>query len=376
MIIPILIIFFIFLMLYFAYLDHRSLKERQHKDYKSIIVSAGVLGTFLGIFLGLLDFDTDTKKIIDSVPPLLEGLKMAFVTSIAGMFISISLSALQKGDGDAVDDDISALKSINSKLDQLQYLEKVDQSNRGIVEQMKNFRMEVRDEQLKSRTFIEENFKKTNESLEKAIETLSQGATKEIIKALEGVIADFNKNLKEQFGENFKQLNEAVLKLIKWQDNYKVQVENNEKLLVEIQESLSKSKDTFELIASRNSETQDIYKQLKEVILTYDTQVKSLNEQLKAYSELGSDAKTFFAELHNGFKSINEEITQLTNNIKTTVSTQSESLTKITEDISNKLPASLGVLENTLTGLTSQFAKDYRSFLDTYNNLLGREERF
>ena len=32
---------------------------------------------------------------------------------------------------------------------------------------------------------------------------MSEGATKEIIKALENVMVDFNKNLTEQFGDNF-----------------------------------------------------------------------------------------------------------------------------------------------------------------------------
>jgi translation initiation factor 2 alpha subunit (eIF-2alpha) len=52
-------------------------------------------------------------------------------------------------------------------------------------------------------------------------------ATEEIIKALQDVIKDFNNNLTEQFGDNFKQLNEAVLKMIEWQSTYK-----NESLLL------------------------------------------------------------------------------------------------------------------------------------------------
>ncbi len=43
----------------------------------------GILGTFIGIALGLKDFDTN--NIEQSVPPLLAGLKTAFLTSIFGI---------------------------------------------------------------------------------------------------------------------------------------------------------------------------------------------------------------------------------------------------------------------------------------------------
>ena len=38
-------------------------------------------------------------------------------------------------------------------------------------------------------------------------------------------------NLTEQFGDNFKQLNESVKKMIIWQENYKVAIEQIEKNL-------------------------------------------------------------------------------------------------------------------------------------------------
>ncbi|MFC1491588.1 hypothetical protein ACFLQ0_03250 [Nitrospinota bacterium] len=56
------------------------------------LTTIGVLGTFFGIYVGLLDFDV--KDIDASIPPLLDGLKLAFVTSILGMALSIIYRAL------------------------------------------------------------------------------------------------------------------------------------------------------------------------------------------------------------------------------------------------------------------------------------------
>ena len=59
----------------------------------SVLTSVGVLGTFTGIFAGLLDFDgTDIDGCIGA---LLEGLKAAFVTSILGMSAAIFFKVLQ-----------------------------------------------------------------------------------------------------------------------------------------------------------------------------------------------------------------------------------------------------------------------------------------
>lgn len=56
----------------------------------SAVSTIGVLGTFLGITLGLLCFNT--VDLTTSIPQLLEGLKTAFFTSLAGMIGSLVLS--------------------------------------------------------------------------------------------------------------------------------------------------------------------------------------------------------------------------------------------------------------------------------------------
>jgi hypothetical protein len=53
----------------------------------NIAVSAGILGTFCGIYIGLQQFDV--LDINGSIPSLLDGLKTAFITSIAGSIASI-----------------------------------------------------------------------------------------------------------------------------------------------------------------------------------------------------------------------------------------------------------------------------------------------
>lgn len=55
----------------------------------STVISLGLLGTFAGIMYGLWEFGVE--RIDQSIPRLLEGLKTAFLTSIAGMTASLIL---------------------------------------------------------------------------------------------------------------------------------------------------------------------------------------------------------------------------------------------------------------------------------------------
>ena len=86
-------------------------KRRWIEQLPSMISTLGVLGTFAGITIGLLYFDTEDLDA--SIPILLSGLKTAFFTSLAGMIGSLFLSrqvnsALDEKDGGISDIDMAA----------------------------------------------------------------------------------------------------------------------------------------------------------------------------------------------------------------------------------------------------------------------------
>ena len=172
----------------------KSMALNSQRNYKNEIVSLGVLGTFIGIAIGLFYFDVTHLK--ESMPLLLEGLKTAFITSGVGIFFSIIISI----------------------------------------------------------------FKPKQES------------KNEMLSALELVVKDFNNNLTAQFGDNFKQLNEAVKNMIIWQDNYKTQIQHNEQSLNNI---LSELKQVSIL---KQDEEKNIQKLISNLSCTSDQVRGSLEE--------------------------------------------------------------------------------------------------
>ena len=62
-------------------------------------------------------------------------------------------------------------------------------------------------------------------AFEKFADEMAKKNTEAFIAALENAIKDFNTKITEQFGENFKQLNEAVGRLNDWQEQYRQQMD-------------------------------------------------------------------------------------------------------------------------------------------------------
>lgn len=62
-----------------------------------VMTGLGILGTFVGLAIGLQSFRTDTaEEMTSSIAPLIEGIKVAFYTSIFGVLLSLVYGTLYK----------------------------------------------------------------------------------------------------------------------------------------------------------------------------------------------------------------------------------------------------------------------------------------
>ena len=100
----------------------------------SILVGIGILGTFTGIFIGLINFDVD--KIKESVPQLLEGLKIAFFTSIIGLILSAWIKVKHAIQRMKIDDTIEEQPTIDDMSNNLKNILVELQKLRGEQKEM------------------------------------------------------------------------------------------------------------------------------------------------------------------------------------------------------------------------------------------------
>lgn len=83
------------------YINQELIDTRAKKNLLNLIPGAmtgmGILGTFIGLSLGLQNFNTGTSAEIEySIAPLMNGIKVAFHTSIYGMVFSLVFNFVYK----------------------------------------------------------------------------------------------------------------------------------------------------------------------------------------------------------------------------------------------------------------------------------------
>lgn len=180
-----------------------------------ILTTWGILGCFFGVSVGLYEFSTN--DVSASVPRLLEGLRTAFWASLVGVGGALCIKARhalswapipQSGNAKAasLDDLVAVANKVQKGL--------IGDDEGTLLGQLKLMRQDQRD-----------GFGKLVDSFNAFAEKVADNNSKALIEALKEVIRDFNAKINEQFGENFKQLNAAVERLVEWQRQYKDELE-------------------------------------------------------------------------------------------------------------------------------------------------------
>lgn len=338
----------------------KNLKENPYfeNDASQAFASLGVLGTFIGITFGLLFFDTHNLE--KSVPALLDGMKSAFFTSIVGMAGSLGTKWWQRKKQkeydlsqplDEVDENATIatlieylqekniettkfntqliqtlqkqnihntnyheekIKSDKHLLDAINTMSKSisGESDTTLLSQLKNLRIAIIDEEKATRSEIQLMHEGMISAFNEFAHQMAENNSKAFIKALEETIKDFNTKIQEQFGENFKQLNVAVGKLLVWQEEYKntiVEVTENQKVIFE---GIEQAKSSLKDMANNSYSIQESAQLLSNIILTAQKYQEELLVSLNTLVEISKEAKQFIPALNK----TSEQISSLSNN--------------------------------------------------------------
>ena len=388
-------IIFVAVIVYLTLEDLRSFQSRSYRNYKSLIFSVGILGTFTGIFWGLLNFDSkDLVSIQTSIPELLSGLRTAFITSIVGMIAALALTFAQKKffDTSYSEDSADILRSIEIKLSRLEDLHNIYDTNIDLLREVNSIKDDIYDVNKQMLETLTTNFERTNSALEGAMSKLTEDSTSEIVNALQKSISGFNTQMIDQFGQNFKEFNEAVGRLLDWQNQYKDSLASMNDTLVKAVTAIESSDRSLTSVASKNEEIVKIYEMFGKMIEKSEEQAYEINTKILAQIELleviqngFNDTKNKFAhfvkafsdgsnQVLTGFIETKTSLDKVSGRISGSLEQQSESLQKLSEQLESELPKSLGQLDNSLTALTEGFKDDYKTFLEYYKRLMVSQE--
>ena len=156
--------------------------------------------------------------------------------------------------------------------------------------QIKLLRTDLSDQSRENTKFRERFEAELWKRLQTFAEMLSKSATEQVIKALEAVIVDFNRNLTEQFGENFKRLDASVQKLVEWQEGYRQLLAELHTLYDKSVQKITAIENSVTQIAEQSASIPNSMQHLTGIMETVQFQIAELERHLTAFKELRDHA--------------------------------------------------------------------------------------
>lgn len=299
----------------------------------SVLTSLGILGTFLGIVIGLLHFNVE--DIDGSIGPLLAGMKTAFLTSLVGMFLAIVFKALDAWkfgparEASSSPDEVSPshiLAALDKQGDCLATIAlSLSASEEGsVVGQLKMVRSDLTDQANRTRAERADFQAKLFTQMEDFATLLSKSATEVVIEALREVIVDFNRNLTEQFGENFKALDESVKKLVIWQQQYSVQVEQMGEQFARGVEALETTGGAMGQIKDECAQIPSAMNELRGVLEVNQHQIQELQRHLEVFVAMRNEAVAAVPEIQGQISHMVSSLGSAANDMSTALIERSE----------------------------------------------------
>lgn len=309
-----------------AYILYFFLKEKQYSKESvlgNIASTIGVLGTFVGISIGLWKFNPN--DITSSVPLLLSGMKIAFATSIIGMAASIFMKyiALKNEDEENIDD---IMELFNTMIAESRNV------NNTLIENQKQTENVLNK--------VSEIWASHQENLTVELKSEILNLNNNTISKQEELIGEFKK-----LGECFTLLNSGVNNLLTWQENYKETIENTTKELETVIQTIHNADESIESISKNSSLIKENNEKLSEVLKEINKTQNVIIESNKSIIEISNTAKESIPQINEHFTNIDNRTKESTAYLQTLISENLNNiksyLEKITEDVLSKTTQSI-----------------------------------
>ena len=373
----------------------RNKNQAVKQSASGVLITTGILFTFIGISLGLWNFNAN--DIDTSLPSLLSGIKTAFFASATGVLAALimkfkDLSYIDKTTNTKEEETGQTIDNlVSNQIKQQATLEAIHASLAGnedssLVAQTKLLRVDNNEKM----DALRKDFKEF-------ATTMAENNSKAFIKALEDVIKDFNQKITEQFGENFKQLNEAVGKTVEWQENYKNQMSQSIEVLTQITSSLQKEADNYDKVVQNSTEFTKVANDMKDIIITINAQKSQMETVIRSLSDMVAKVSVELpiigvqttemiekvalssSQMISTMETSNIAVTSLVDNqikhIETTNETIIQNLSKnndaLTEKLNESLKHTTGEIEKQVSLLDKELENSLKNSLETLGQQLA-----
>lgn len=310
-----------------------------------IMTGLGILGTFIGLSLGLQHFNTGSaSEISDSIAPLMNGIKVAFHTSIYGMIFSLFFNWVYKR---TLEDSYIVVEKFINTFNRCVVSdaenENVVQLQTVIADLPSLIGAEVANKVMES---TEPFFTSITNSLDKFAENVSSNQIEAMQKLVDGFMSSMNQSL----GENFQHLGETIEKTCEMQNR------NNEFMEIFVQKMDSLSTNVIEIdTLSQKTVTNlaEYIENIEELQKIVNSNLTSMNIQMEQYGELQGRNQEYIDVLVGYEKSISEASDQFTKDMATNI----EKFSEMENTLSNGVKENLNVLAEKATEFSDKLVE-------------------
>lgn len=296
------------------YINYDDICEHVKKGYAENIASSmtgiGLLGTFIGLAVGLQSFDASSMGSMESsISPLIDGIKTAFYTSIYGVVVSLLLSHCLKENTHDLDlaleefyeefyEDILAYPEY---LLQKQALE-IQQDQRDI---MANF----------AETMAVSLSREMNqlmvplfEKMSNTIDAFSENVANSQADGLGRIVDGFVDNMNTSLGNQFENLSNVIRETCEWQqaatesmdrvvDAIKEEAQDIAAIDIKLKETITKFDEYLEKLVEQEqslSAQMEVYKNTLDITMqSLENSQNNINSMLEQQSALIEVEKTY-----------------------------------------------------------------------------------
>jgi len=362
----------------------------------NVFTTIGVLGTFVGIYFGLRDFDV--SNITQSIPLLLEGLKTAFTTSIWGISLSlvfgkisqVVLSFAEQQLPPNPTDEIAVLRAINETLNEsrqeinlnLQALNTslISETDDSVASQLVRMRNQFSD--LQSTNEKQYNtLNKLQEALGGDVET-SLLTQIQKLRAEQNEIAKDTKNNVDWIVKSMNINNELIA--LKFNELSELMAKNNTEALVEVMKRATEEFNT-QMSALIEKLVQENFQELNNSVQSMNNWQQENKEMITQLTKQFNLVAEDFQITSGSIKEITENTSKLTDG-NSHLAKLIEELQKVMiddtkfQDIAGQLTSTVNTLkENTdsfdnTTNKLNEWVRNQMNFTDSIAKLLTRLE--
>ncbi|MBV6655554.1 MAG: MotA/TolQ/ExbB proton channel family protein, partial [Mameliella sp.] len=390
-----LALWFIFSVFYLFKANYRPAKINSYllQAIPGLFTTIGVFGTFLGIAIGLYDFKVE--DIQGSITELLNGMKLAFLTSIIGIFLSFVFGLFMRsilhakggeirlplseesrrldvlrveaerqytlldGIAKSLSDNQKAIKETNADSTR-KLLEEIKATNKHLIKasEQSNQNTEA------MVTTLNENHKLMRDKFTEFSELMAQANTEALREAMESLVKDFNEMFSDLItslvNQNFQELNQSVQKLNDWQKENRVQVDS-----------------LYEKLTILLNRTDDFSKAIEEKVPIAVTQLEQTSgslQQMSEYAAAISSSEGELQEILNILKSVlieDERFIEMSDRVNESIETLQHSTSSL-----SRASQSLDSTTNSLQDIHSWHSQN-KEVVETLVDQLGvTSERF